>query len=127
MFHPEFATAVSPLLGLDYPHFVRGCHLGIFPSYYEPWGYTPLESIAMGVPAVTTDLSGFGAYVEHHIPNASHQGICVLNRRTKGFEETTNNLVDYLVNFCQLSRRQRIEMRNRVERGQGRPTQRNPR
>ncbi|HSV13704.1 MAG TPA: glycosyltransferase [Tepidisphaeraceae bacterium] len=116
IFHPEFVTATSPLFKLDYQQFVRGCHMGIFPSYYEPWGYTPMECVALGLPAVTTDLSGFGAYVEHHVPNAAHQGICVLNRRTKSFEETTNNLVDYVMNFVQLSRRQRIEMRNRVER-----------
>ena len=90
--------------------------MGIFPSYYEPWGYTPMECAALGLPAVTTDLSGFGAYVQHHVPNAAQQGICVLNRRTKGFEEATNDLVDYLMNFVQLNRRQRIEMRNRVER-----------
>jgi glycogen(starch) synthase len=116
VFHPEFVTATSPLFNLDYQQFVRGCHMGIFPSYYEPWGYTPMECVALGLPAVTTDLSGFGAYVQHHIPNAAHQGICVLNRRTKSFEETTNNLVDYLMSFVQMNRRQRIEMRNRVER-----------
>ena len=116
IFHPEFVTATSPLFNLDYQQFVRGCHMGIFPSYYEPWGYTPMECVALGLPAVTTDLSGFGAYVQHHVPNAAHQGICVLNRRTKSFDETTNNLVDYLVSFAQMSRRQRIEMRNRAER-----------
>ena len=41
--------------------------MGIFPSYYEPWGYTPMEAIAMGVPAVTSDLSGFGAYVQSNV------------------------------------------------------------
>ena len=116
VFHPEFVTATSPLFNLDYQQFVRGCHMGIFPSYYEPWGYTPMECVALGLPAVTTDLSGFGAYVQHHIPNASHNGICVLNRGRKSFDETTNNLVDYLVSFCQMNRRQRVEMRNRVER-----------
>jgi glycogen(starch) synthase len=40
VFHPEFLSSVSPLIGLDYEDFVRGCHLGVFPSYYEPWGYT---------------------------------------------------------------------------------------
>ncbi len=116
IFHPEFVTATSPLFNLDYQQFVRGCHMGIFPSYYEPWGYTPMECIALGLPAVTTDLSGFGAYVRHHIPSADQQGICVLNRRTKSFEQTTNDLVDYLMSFVQMNRRQRIEMRNRVER-----------
>lgn len=54
IFHPEFLNANNPLLGLDYEDFVRGCHLGVFPSYYEPWGYTPAECTVMGVPSVTT-------------------------------------------------------------------------
>uniref|UniRef100_A0A4W5QRM4 Glycogen [starch] synthase n=1 Tax=Hucho hucho TaxID=62062 RepID=A0A4W5QRM4_9TELE len=41
IFHPEFLSSTSPLLPMDYEEFVRGCHLGVFPSYYEPWGYTP--------------------------------------------------------------------------------------
>lgn len=41
IFHPEFLSSTNPLFGLDYEEFVRGCHLGVFPSYYEPWGYTP--------------------------------------------------------------------------------------
>lgn len=37
VFHPEFLSSNNPLFGLDYEDFVRGCHLGVFPSYYEPW------------------------------------------------------------------------------------------
>jgi glycogen(starch) synthase len=116
VFHPEFLTSTSPPVNLDYTDFVRGCHLGIFPSYYEPWGYTPMESVALGVPAVTTDLSGFGAYVERHIEDYRDQGIVVLNRRNRSFEESTNDLVSYLMDFITLNRRQRIELRNRTER-----------
>ena len=116
VFHPEFVAATSPLINLDYEQFVRGCHVGIFPSYYEPWGYTPMESIALGVPAVTTDLSGFGAYVQRHIDDARDQGIMVLNRRNRGFEESVEDLVQYLLEIVPLNRRQRIELRNRVER-----------
>jgi len=116
IFHPEFVSATSPLFNLDYEQFVRGCHMGIFPSYYEPWGYTPMESIAMGVPAVTTDLSGFGAYVERHVADNEQQGVYVLNRRTKHFEQTTEDLVNQLLHFVTLNRRQRIELRNRTER-----------
>jgi glycogen(starch) synthase len=116
VFHPEFVSATSPLINLDYPQFVRGCNLGIFPSYYEPWGYTPMESIAMGVPAVTTDLSGFGAYVQRHIPNAAEQGVLVLNRRTQAFDQAADDLANYLFDFVRQNRRQRIEQRNRTER-----------
>jgi glycogen synthase len=116
IFHPQFMSATSPLLSLDYDQFVRGCHMGIFPSYYEPWGYTPMESVALGVPAATTDLSGFGAYVNRNIAGAEEQGIKVLQRRQRSFEDTTNDLVDYLVQFAMMTRRQRIELRNKVER-----------
>ena len=116
VFHPEFVSAISPLWGIDYEQFVRGCHLGIFPSYYEPWGYTPMECAAMGVPAVTTDLSGFGAYMQHHVENNADNGMVVINRSTRSFDQSTDDLVDYLYGFVQMSRRQRIELRNRVER-----------
>lgn len=116
VFHPEFATATSPLLHMDYEQFVRGSHMGIFPSYYEPWGYTPMESIALGVPALTTDLSGFGAYVESHISDNESQGVKVLKRRWQSFEQSAEDMASYLYHFCQLNRRQRIELRNRVER-----------
>lgn len=122
IFHPEFVSATSPTISLDYEQFVRGCHVGIFPSYYEPWGYTPMECVALGLPAVTTDLSGFGVYVQRHVPELQGRrtgdfpGVCVLSRRQRSFDEATNSLVDYLLTFLQLTRRQRIEYRNRVER-----------
>ncbi len=116
VFHPEFVTATSPTISLDYEQFVRGCHMGVFPSYYEPWGYTPMECVALGVPAVTTDLSGFGAYVQHHIPDYQQQGITVLQRREKTFDQTIDDLVERLIQFAGFTRRERIELRNRVER-----------
>jgi glycogen(starch) synthase len=116
VYHPQFMSATSPLLPLDYEQFVRGCHMGIFPSYYEPWGYTPMECTALGIPNVSTDLSGFGAYVERHILTGQENGIYVLKRRQRSFEEATGELVNYLMEFVRLGRRQRIELRNKVER-----------
>jgi len=115
IFHPDFITATNPLFGIDYDQFVRGCHLGIFPSYYEPWGYTPLESIALGVPAITSDLSGFGSYLEQLSPDHEAKGLWMVHRRGKGFEQSANELTDHLFRFCQLSRRERISLRNTVE------------
>jgi len=116
VFHPEFVTATSPTISLDYEHFVRGCHMGLFPSYYEPWGYTPMECVALGLPSVTTDLSGFGAYVERHVKDYNDSGIVVLPRRAAGFDQSADMLVSYLMGFLQMTRRQRIELRNKVER-----------
>ncbi len=116
IFHPDFMSATSPLLHLDYDQFIRGCHMGVFPSYYEPWGYTPMESIALGVPAVTSDLAGFGSYVQEHIPDARENGIFCARRRDRSFDDACNDIVNYLFEFTRMNRRQRIEQRNKVER-----------
>ncbi|XP_078286456.1 glycogen [starch] synthase, muscle-like [Rhinoraja longicauda] len=116
IFHPEFLSSTSPLLPLDYEEFVRGCHLGVFPSYYEPWGYTPAECTVMGIPSVSTNLSGFGCFMEQHITDPAAYGIYILDRRFKGLDECCNQLTSFLYSFCQQSRRQRIIQRNRTER-----------
>jgi len=116
IFHPEFLTSNNPLIGLDYEDFVRGCHLGVFPSYYEPWGYTAAECTLMGVPSITTNLSGFGCFMDEILENSSDYGIYIINRRMKSTDESTQQLVDYMLQFCQKTRRQRINQRNRTER-----------
>ena len=65
----------------------------IFASYYEPWGYTPLESIAFGVPTITTDLSGFGRWVQKVQPDTSlKKGVEVLHRTDSNFEKVADNI-----------------------------------
>ena len=116
IFHPEFLNSANPVLGVDYDDFVRGTHLGVFPSYYEPWGYTPAECTVMGVPSITTNLSGFGCYMEELIENSSDYGIYIVDRRTKGVDDSVNQLTDFIFEFANKSRRQRINQRNRTER-----------
>lgn len=116
IFHPEFLKSTNPLLPMDYEEFVRGCHLGVFSSYYEPWGYTPAECTVMGIPSVTTNLSGFGCFMEEHITDPMSYGIYIIDRRFKSADESCQQLAQYLFDFSQLSRRQRIIQRNRTER-----------
>ncbi|KAK5357070.1 glycogen synthase isoform 1 [Exophiala xenobiotica] len=116
VFHPEFLNSANPVLPLDYDDFVRGTHLGVFASYYEPWGYTPAECTVMGVPSITTNLSGFGCYMEELIENSSDYGIYIVDRRLKGVDDSVNQLTDYMFEFANKSRRQRINQRNRTER-----------
>ncbi|KAG4303849.1 hypothetical protein PORY_002737 [Pneumocystis oryctolagi] len=116
IFHPEFLNSNNPILSLDYDDFVRGCHLGVFPSYYEPWGYTPAEAIVMGVPSVTTNISGFGCYMEDIIENPSDYGIYIVDRRMKSVDESIDQLTNIMYNFTTKTRRQRINQRNRCER-----------
>ncbi|XP_051247992.1 glycogen [starch] synthase, liver [Dicentrarchus labrax] len=116
IFHPEFLSSTSPLLPMDYEDFVRGCNLGVFPSYYEPWGYTPGECTVMGIPSVTTNLSGFGCFMEEHVSDPTAYGIYIVDRRFRSAEESCNQLTQFMFSFCQQSRRQRIIQRNRTER-----------
>jgi glycogen(starch) synthase len=116
IFHPEFLNQNNPLIGMDYEEFVRGCHLGVFPSYYEPWGYTPAECTVMGVPSITTNLSGFGCFMEEMITHPNDYGIYIVDRRMRGIEESVQQLTDFMFDFSQKSRRQRINQRNRTER-----------
>lgn len=116
IFHPEFLNSTNPLLAMDYEDFVRGCHLGVFPSYYEPWGYTPAECTVMGIPSVTTNLSGFGCFMQEHIVDPASYGIYITDRRFKSPEESVQQLTQSLFDFTCLSRRQRIIQRNRTER-----------
>uniref|UniRef100_A0A8C2SIT7 Glycogen [starch] synthase n=1 Tax=Capra hircus TaxID=9925 RepID=A0A8C2SIT7_CAPHI len=114
--HPEFLSSTSPLLPMDYEEFVRGCHLGVFPSYYEPWGYTPAECTVMGIPSVTTNLSGFGCFMQEHVADPTAYGIYIVDRRFRSPDDSCNQLTQFLYGFCKQSRRQRIIQRNRAER-----------
>lgn len=116
VYHPDFINPANPLWGIEYDQFARGCHLGVFPSAYEPWGYTPLECLAMGIPSVTSDLAGFGRYVQELYPDHEKWGLKVLRRRGRGFHEAAADLCSYLLGFCKLDRRGRIALRNEVDR-----------
>jgi glycogen synthase len=115
VYHPDFINTSNPLFGMEYHQFVRGCHLGIFPSYYEPWGYTPLECMASGVPSITSDLSGFGDYILHNLPNHDEYGLHVIERGKRTFEWSANQLSEVIYSFLTKSRRERIMQRNNVE------------
>lgn len=116
VFHPEFLSSTNPLFGLDYEEFVRGCHLGVFPSYYEPWGYTPAECTVMGIPSITTNLSGFGCFMQEQIADPKSYGIYIVDRRYIGLEDSINQLASFMFDFAKMTRRQRIIQRNRTER-----------
>jgi len=115
VYHPDFIVPTNPLWGIEYDQFTRGCNLGVFPSYYEPWGYTPLESIARGVPAVTSNLSGFGDFVTHNIANPEEKGIIIIDKVNNTFHESAQQLANEMLKFVKQNRRERVEMRNKSE------------
>ena len=70
----------------------------------------------MGIPSVTTNLSGFGCFIEEHVVEPGSYGIHVIDRKFMSVEESVRKLAQVMFDFSQLSRRQRIIMRNRTER-----------
>ncbi len=106
--YPIYLGSSDGLLNMTYEEVVQGSHLGVFPSYYEPWGYTPLETIAQGVPAVTTDLAGFGRFIEDKIKNKSHPGIFIVKRYKKEYNEIVTQLADILFDYSCHSQQERV-------------------
>ena len=82
-----------------------GSHLGIFPSYYEPWGYTPFEAGALGVSSITTDLAGFGRYICTDCVQNDESGIFVIKRLNKKEDEVVSQLVGHNAQVCRASTR----------------------
>ena len=115
VYHPDFISTSNPLFRMDYNTFVRGCHLGIFPSMYEPWGYTPLECLASGLPSVTSEVAGFGDYVVNNIPDHDEKGMYIINRKGRNFVDIAEDLANIIFGFVQKSRRERIALRYKCE------------
>jgi glycogen synthase len=115
VYHPDFIATSNPLFKMDYTQFVRGCHLGIFPSMYEPWGYTPLECLASGLPSITSDMAGFGDYVLKNVPDRDNKGLYIIERNGRDFYQVAEDLANRLLGFVQLSRRERTSLRYRCE------------
>ena len=113
IFYPGYLSASDRLLDMEYYPAVWGCHLGIFPSYYEPWGYTPLESAAYGVPAVTSDLAGFGRFLLRQ--KEAETGIYVIRRHNKPDDEVIKQLADTLYWYANLPKKERIAQKIKAE------------
>ena len=113
LFYPTYLTGADGLLDLSYYETILGCHLGIFPSVYEPWGYTPLEAGALGVAAVTTDLAGFGKWLCTTCSISGNPGIFVLPRHNVTDEKATETLSAILYRYATFTKEQRIA--NKIE------------
>ena len=107
IFYPAYLSEEDGLLNMDYYSVVSGFHLGVFPSFYEPWGYTPFESACLGVPTITTDLAGFGRFVLENKKNK--EGIIVLKRGGKTDEEIVKELEEEMHSYLHLDKIQRIK------------------
>lgn len=94
---PCYLNGNDGIFNMDYYEILAGLDATAFPSYYEPWGYTPLESVAFGVPTITTSLSGFGQWIMSSSKSDFEvSGVDVINRTDSNYNEVVNRLADGL-------------------------------
>lgn len=100
---PCYLNGDDGLLNRSYYSMLAGLDLTIYPSYYEPWGYTPMESCAFGVPTITTSLSGFGMWCKS-IGKGSDvsEGVAVIPRGDSNYEEVVNRIADQVIGLCEI-------------------------
>ena len=112
IFVPIYLDGEDVLFNKEYYDLLIGLDLTVFPSYYEPWGYTPLESIAFGVPTITTDLAGFGRWAEDVCDtNSLSSGINVIHRTDTNQIEVSDAIAKMLDDYIHLDVMHQDEIR----------------
>ncbi len=92
IFVPVYLNGHDGIFNMNYYDLLIGFDLTIFPSYYEPWGYTPLESVAFGIPTITTSLAGYGQWVNNSFKN--QKGTVVVHRTDDNDADTCQQIVE---------------------------------
>lgn len=110
LFVPTYLNGDDGVFGLTYYQLLCGLDLTVFPSYYEPWGYTPLESLAFGVQTITTTLAGFGLWVKEHSSDY-HDAIEIIERDDNNYTYVTGEVLKRMLAVTKLSRDQMHDSR----------------
>ena len=105
VFVPCYLDGADGIFNMHYYDLMIGNDLTVYPSYYEPWGYTPLESVAFHVPTITTDLAGFGLWVNSI--NGKYcelkDGVKVIHRTDYNYSEVADAIKDTVSEFSEMS------------------------
>ena len=109
-FIPCYLNGDDGIFNLPYYTLLCGMDLALFPSYYEPWGYTPLEAVAFRVPTLTTTLAGFGKWVLSHY-KGEHPGIAVVERDDDNYQQVVEGVVKRLREMAGLDKKDRKKYR----------------
>ena len=108
IFLPCYLDGNDGIVNLTYYDIVLGNDLCIYPSYYEPWGYTPLEAIAFKVPCITTDLAGFGLWANSVFGKNGEieDGVKVIHRTDYNYSEVADIIKDTVADFSNMPLKQ---------------------
>ena len=102
IFVPAYLNGADGIFNKSYYELLIGMDLTVFPSYYEPWGYTPLESVAFSVPTITTNLSGFGLWASHKVQGIE-QGVGVIHRSDYNGHDVAMQIAEMICHFVSYS------------------------
>ena len=108
IFLPCYLDGKDGIVNLPYYDIVLGNDLCIYPSYYEPWGYTPLEAVAFKVPCITTDLAGFGLWANSVFGHDGElkDGVKVIHRTDYNYSEVADNIKDTVAAFSTMTKKE---------------------
>lgn len=114
IFVPCYLDGHDGILNKSYYDLLIGMDATVYPSYYEPWGYTPLESVAFGIPTVTTDLSGFGLWAKKYVTGHDIcEGVAVVNRDDFNYFEVADSITSSILTLAGKDRKETVEIRKR--------------
>lgn len=110
IFVPSYLDCSDGVFDLSYYDFLIGFDISVFPSYYEPWGYTPLESLAFHIPTITTTLAGFGLWVQKKYGDVT-DGISVIERTDKNDDYVVSKMAEILEVSCNSGEKEKLHAR----------------
>ena len=116
IFVPCYLNGDDGIFNLPYYDLLPGDDLAVYPSYYEPWGYTPLESVAFHVPTITTDLAGFGLWANSLKGEYSQleDGVKVIHRTDSNWDEAANEIKNSILAFTKMDAKMMTQLRRRA-------------
>ena len=113
IFVPSYLNGNDGIFNIPYFDLLIGFDLSVFPSYYEPWGYTPLESLMFSIPTVTTSLSGFGLWVKKYFENPGN-GISIIERTDDNENMVIADIRNFMSMFIRLNNAEIKEAREKA-------------
>ena len=100
---PCYLDGQGGIFNKTYYDMLIGMDVTVYPSYYEPWGYTPLESVAFGIPTITTDLAGFGLWAKRAVSGDDiNEGVVVINRTDFNYFEVAESIMNVVLALSQM-------------------------
>lgn len=110
IFVPSYLMGTDGIFNMDYYQLLIGFDISVFPSYYEPWGYTPLESLAFHIPTITTSLAGFGLWIKNSF-STIEMGAGIVERTDDNDVKVVEDIAFFLNKFVGKSPEEKTQCR----------------